>query len=74
MRESWAFARRSWRQQPVLSAVQAAIAVGLGLIAFVDLTTEHPPRGLSGLSALLYLASLLCFVVLVRRDAPDLDT
>ena len=71
MRESWAFARRCWRGQRVLSTLQAGIAIGIGLVGLTRLTAQDPPRGLAGLSALLYLALLICFVALVRRDDPQ---
>ena len=72
MREGVEFYRRCWRHQPVLSATQAGVLVLLGLVSLVKLTADDPPN-LSGASTLLILAGFGCFVLLIRRDEPDID-
>lgn len=66
MRENLDFVRRSWRRHPVLSAVQLAFVLGIGVVGIARLTSHD--RWLAGLWLAFLAGAFVCWVLLIRRD------
>ena len=66
MRENLDFVRRSWRHHPVLSVVQLACVLGVGVVGIARLANHD--HGLSGLWLAFLAGAFVCWVLLIRRD------
>jgi hypothetical protein len=66
MRENLDFVRRSWRHHSVLSAVQLACALGVGVVGILRLTSHD--QWLTGLWLAFLAGAFVCWVLLVRQD------
>jgi hypothetical protein len=64
------FARRSWRQQRVLTLVWLAIDLGLAVVGLVRFRSPDHYAWLAGVWVVLWIGMFMCLVLLVRRDEP----
>jgi hypothetical protein len=66
------FARRSRRRHPVLSALYAAVGVGLAVVGILNLALGHVDWR-RWLYPALWIAWFVLLVVLIRRDEPPTE-
>ena len=70
-RRAWrAFDRRSWQRHPILAGLRAAGALGVGIVGLISLIgyDGHRPGWLTWLFLSCLIGSVVCWVLLVRRD------